>query len=184
MISSSKIAQPMHCAAFRTVGPQEPRCPSGALISTIAGTRASAPISAATPSMALPTSPPRTIARNASGSESAGTRYVPATSTSSETPRLPQRRPWSTRPSTRSRGGTGSIPQAGVSSIVCRSSLRRHYPDQVSGCVLSPVGRAPRFAATLNERSGAPRGRPRIVPPPQTGRRDPATPAGARRRPE
>ena len=74
MISSSKIAQPTHCAAFRTVGPQEPRLPSGARISTIAGTRASAPIIAATPSIALPMRPPRTIARNASGSESAGTR--------------------------------------------------------------------------------------------------------------
>ena len=37
-------------------------------------------------------------ARNACGSESAGTRYVPATSTRSETPRFPQRRPVSTSP--------------------------------------------------------------------------------------
>ena len=74
MIRSSKIAQPMHCAAFSTVGAHEPRCPSGARISTIAGTRASAPISAAMPSIAFPIRPPITIARNASGSESAGTR--------------------------------------------------------------------------------------------------------------
>ena len=54
MISSSKIAQPMHWAAFRAVGSHEPRCPSGARISTIAGTRASAPIIPARPSIAFP----------------------------------------------------------------------------------------------------------------------------------
>ncbi len=74
MISSSKIDQPMHWAALRMVGPHEPRCPSGARISTIAGTRASAPISAASPSIALPIRLPSRMARNASRSESAGTR--------------------------------------------------------------------------------------------------------------
>ena len=74
MISSSKIAQPTHCAAFSTVGAHEPRRPSGARISTIAGTRASAPISPATPSIAFPIRLPTRIARKASGSESAGTR--------------------------------------------------------------------------------------------------------------
>ena len=54
MIRSSKIDQPTHCAALITVGPQEPRRPSGARIRTIAGTRASAPISPATPSIAFP----------------------------------------------------------------------------------------------------------------------------------
>ena len=58
------------------------------------------------------------------------------------------------------------------------SSLRRHYPDQVSGCVLSPVGRAPRSAATLTERSGAPRGRPRFVPLPSPGSETPSVPGG------
>ncbi len=74
MISSSKIAQPTHWAALSTVGSQEPRSPNGARITTIAGTRASAPISPAMPSIAFPITLPMKMARNASGSDSAGTR--------------------------------------------------------------------------------------------------------------
>ena len=54
---------------------------------------------------------PIAIASSASGSESAGTRAAPATMTRRETPRFPQRRPVSSVPRTRSRSGTGSIPQ-------------------------------------------------------------------------
>ena len=55
---SSKIAQPRHWRTLSPVARYEPRCPSGARWSTIVGTRASAPISAATPSIAFPISPP------------------------------------------------------------------------------------------------------------------------------
>ena len=71
MMISSKIDQPTHCAALSAVGTYEPRRPSGARSSTIAGTRASAPISPATPSIAFPIRLPTTIASTASGSESA-----------------------------------------------------------------------------------------------------------------
>ena len=73
MIRSSKIDQPTHCAALITVGPHDPRRPSGARIRTIAGTRASAPIIPATPSIAFPIRLPTTIATTAWGSDRAGT---------------------------------------------------------------------------------------------------------------
>ena len=93
------------------VGRYEPRSPSGARISVIAGTRACAPISPAMASIRFPIRQPTAIATNAEGRESAGTRIAPATTTSSETPRLPQRSARSKPPSTRSRSGTGSMPQ-------------------------------------------------------------------------
>ncbi len=62
---SSKIAQPRHCATLRTVAMYEPRCPSGARWSTIVGTRASAPISAASASIEFPISAPTSVAASA-----------------------------------------------------------------------------------------------------------------------
>jgi hypothetical protein len=109
--SSSKTVQPRHWTTLIAVGRYEPRSPSGARISTIAGTRACAPIAPATASIRFPTRQPTRIATSAVGSESAGTSTAPATITSSETPRFPHRRPMSTPPSTRSLSGTGSIPQ-------------------------------------------------------------------------
>jgi hypothetical protein len=84
-------------------------------MSTIAGTRASAPIAPAAASIRFPISAPTTIATTASGSDSAGTRNAPATRTSKLTPRFPQSSAVSSPPSTRRRSGTGSIPQFGVS---------------------------------------------------------------------
>src|SRR6185503_19713320 len=101
--SSSKTVQPRHWTTLIAVGRYEPRSPSGARISTIAGTRACAPIAPATASIRFPTRQPTRIATSAVGSESAGTSTAPATITSSETPRFPHRRPMSTPPSTRSR---------------------------------------------------------------------------------
>ena len=72
MISSSKVAQPTHWMMFRPVARYEPRRPSGARSSTIAGTRASLPISAAAPSITLPSAAPTTIASSVSGSEQRG----------------------------------------------------------------------------------------------------------------
>ena len=59
---------------------------------------------------------PSAIANRACGSDSAGTRIVPATITSSEKPRLPQRRLVSSKPSTRWESATGSIPVVVVSA--------------------------------------------------------------------
>src|SRR4029079_10142207 len=121
--SSSKTVQPRHWTTLIAVGRYEPRSPSGARISTIAGTRACAPIAPGTASIRIPTRQPTRIASSvptrqptvlvtsAVGSDSAGTSAAPATITSSETPRFPQRSPMSTPPSTWSRSGTGSIPQ-------------------------------------------------------------------------
>ena len=109
--SSSKTVQPRHWTTLIAVGRYEPRSPSGARISTIAGTRACAPIAPATASIRFPTRQPTRTATSAVGSESAGTSTAPATITRSETPRFPQRSPMSTPPSTWSRSGTGSIPQ-------------------------------------------------------------------------
>ena len=86
--SSSKIVQPRHWTTLIAVGRNEPRVPSGARISVIAGTRACAPIRPATASIRLPTRQPTTIATSAEGSESAGTRIAPATMTSSEMPEV------------------------------------------------------------------------------------------------
>ena len=80
-------------------------------MSAIPGTRASAPIAPATPSIVFPITQPMTIASTACGKESAGTSAAPATITSSETPRFPQSSPVSSVPRTRRRSGTGSIPQ-------------------------------------------------------------------------
>ena len=66
---SSKIAQPRHWSTFSPVARYEPRRPSGARCSTIVGTPASAPISAATRASALPTSPPTSVAASACRSE-------------------------------------------------------------------------------------------------------------------
>ena len=55
---------------FSPVGRYEPRRPSGARISTIVGTRASAPIRPPSPSSTLPTIAAATIAPSATGSES------------------------------------------------------------------------------------------------------------------
>ena len=111
MMSSSNTDQPMPWSTLTPVGRYEPRRPSGARISTMPGTRASAPIAPATPSMTLPITQPTRIATRASGNDSAGTSAAPATITSSETPRFPQSRPVSSVPSTRKRSGTGSTPQ-------------------------------------------------------------------------
>ena len=54
MTITSKIVQPRFCRTLSPVGRYEPARPSGARSSTIAGTRASAPIAAAQPSSALP----------------------------------------------------------------------------------------------------------------------------------
>ena len=103
--------QPTPWSTLIPVGRYEPRWPSGARMSTIPGTRASAPIAPATASMRLQIRQPTRIATSASGSDRAGTRAAPATMTRSETPRFPQRRPVSRPLRTRRRSGTGSIPQ-------------------------------------------------------------------------
>ena len=57
MMISSNVAQPRHCSDVQHRSrAYEPRWPSGARMSTIDGTRASAPIMPATPSMRLPIS--------------------------------------------------------------------------------------------------------------------------------
>jgi hypothetical protein len=66
---SSKIAQPRHCAMLSTVATYEPRWPSGARWSTIVGTRASAPISAASASIEFPINAPTSVAPSASFSD-------------------------------------------------------------------------------------------------------------------
>jgi hypothetical protein len=74
------------------------------------------------PSIRLPTTAAAAIAPSAVGSESSRpyceggrTRNAPATITSSETERFAQSRKPSKVPRTRSRPGTGSMPQLGVS---------------------------------------------------------------------
>ena len=52
--SSSNVVQPIPCTTLTPVGSSEPRWPSGARMSAIPGTRASAPIIAATASIAFP----------------------------------------------------------------------------------------------------------------------------------
>src|SRR3954452_10972859 len=119
---SSNTAQPRHWTMFNAVGRYEPRRPSGARISTIVGTRASAPISAATASIALPMTAPTSVA--ASAVPSGRSKYAGRTSTSSEMPRFVQSSVVSSVPSTRRRSGTGSIPQLGVSCKGARSVPR------------------------------------------------------------
>ena len=87
----------------------------------------------------------------------------PATSTSSETPRFPQRRPVSSSPSTRRRSGTGLIPQAGVPSIAAAPPFAGITRIRSYGCVLSLV-EAPRWRHS-NE-NGTPLGAPLSSPPP------------------
>src|SRR5436190_4191195 len=111
--TSSKTAQPRHCRMFSPVARYEPRRPSGARCSTMVGTRASAPISPATASIAFPITAPTSVA--ASAVFSGRSKYAGRTSTSSETPRFVQSSVVSSVPSTRRRSGTGSIPQLGVS---------------------------------------------------------------------
>ena len=123
MRSSSNTVQPSPWSTLTLVGRYEPRRPRGARISVMPGTRASVPIAPAAASIRFPMRHPMTIATSALGSDSAGTRIAPATTTSSETPRLPHRSPVSTPPSTRNRGGTGSIPQ--LPSIFSGAAIRR-----------------------------------------------------------
>src|SRR5262245_15864100 len=120
---SSKTVQPTPWSTLTPVGSSEPRRPSGARMSAMPGTRASAPIIPATASIAFPITPPTTMATSAEGSESACTSSAPATITSSDTPRFPQSRPVSTPPRTRSRGGTGSMPQ--LPSTISWLAIRR-----------------------------------------------------------
>ncbi len=87
------------------------------------GTRASAPIIAAAPSIRLPATAAATTASSASFSESAGTSSPPATITSSETDRFAQSRKVSRKPSTRSRSGTGSIPLHELGVLITLPSL-------------------------------------------------------------
>ena len=132
MMISSNVDQPTFCATLNAVGSHEPRCPSGARSTTIPGTRASAPIAAAIPSRTLPATAPTRIASIAVGSDSAGTSSAPITITSSETDRFPQSSSESSVPRTRSRSGTGLIPQLGVRSSIggeCTTGVwedRRH----------------------------------------------------------
>ena len=116
MMISSNVDQPTFWATLSAVGSHEPRRPSGARRTTIPGTRASAPIAAATPSRRFPATAPTRIARSASRSDSAGTSSAPITITRSETERFPQSSSESKKLSTCSRSGTGSIPQAGALS--------------------------------------------------------------------
>src|SRR4051812_37383227 len=118
---SSKIDQPRHWITFRPVATYEPCRPSGARWSTIDGTRPSAPISAAIASIELPIRPPTSVARSASFSDRS--KYAGRTSTSSDTPRLSQSSVVSPSPSTRSRSGTGSMPQLGALSAIAAARL-------------------------------------------------------------
>ncbi len=118
MTISSKTVQPRHWTTLIAVGRNDPRAPSGARIRVMPGTPAFAPIMPAVPTIALPMTQPTTIATNACGSESAGTRIAPATITRSDTPRFPHRRPRSNALSVRSLSGTGSIPQLVDSSLM------------------------------------------------------------------
>src|SRR6185436_16047428 len=127
MTSSSKVVQPIPWSTLTPVGRSDPRCPSGARISAMPGTRASAPIIPATASIEFPMRQPTTMATSAEASDSAGTRIAPATMTRSETPRLPHSRPVSTPLRTRKRGGTGSIPQ--LPSTISSFAIRRVRVD-------------------------------------------------------
>ncbi len=164
--SSSKTVQPRHWTTLIAVGRYEPRSPSGARISTIAGTRACAPIAPATASIRLPTRQPTRTATSAIGSDSAGTSTAPATITSSETPRFPQRSPMSSPPSTRSRCGTGSIPQDASRSATTGESTRVRTIRRSRGRGGAPGRRRPaRHAPRCRRRACASR------PPPRRGAR-------------
>ena len=115
----------------------------------------------AAPSIRLPITLPRTIASRASGKDRAGTRNAAATSTSSDTPRFDQSSVVSSKPSTRRRSGTGSMPQLGVRSPL--PSLRRPDPDQVRRVCSQPLVAAPR----VRESSGG-------APPPAAGAASPS----------
>jgi hypothetical protein len=115
--NSSKVAQPRFWTTLQTVGSSEPRTPSGARYRTMAGTPVAAAGTAASPSRALPTTAPTTVAARADMRPRAGTSRAPATSTSRLTPRLPQSTAWSRKPSRRRSGGTGSMPHSGACRI-------------------------------------------------------------------
>ena len=134
---------------FSPVGRYEPRRPSGARSSTIAGTRASAPISPPMPSIRFPTTAAATSAPNASGSDRPSppldpgrTSSAPATITSSETERFAHSRKPSNRLSVRSRSGTGSMPQP-VSSLIESAPFAGMTRIRFDGCVLSPARGTP-----------------------------------------
>ena len=95
--NSSKVAQPRFWTTLQAVGSSEPRIPSGARYRTMAGTPVAAAGTAASPSRALPTTAPTTVAARACHRPRAGTSRAPATS-SRLTPRLPQSTAWSRKP--------------------------------------------------------------------------------------
>ena len=105
---SSKIAQPRHWARS---APSRDTSRAGRAAPQEHHRRhpASAPIIAGDPSIALPIRPPTS---DRDQRLSARARSSAATSTSSEMPRFPQSGAVSKPPSTRSRSGTGSMPQA------------------------------------------------------------------------
>ena len=63
--NSSKVAQPRFWTTLQAVGSSEPRTPSGARYRTMAGTPVAAAGTAASPSRALPTTAPTTVAARA-----------------------------------------------------------------------------------------------------------------------
>ena len=78
---------------------------------------------------------PMTIARSASGSESAGTSAAPATMTSRETPRFPPEEPGVERPEHAQPLGDGIDPPAGQALVLHRgASLPGHLPQ--NACVI------------------------------------------------
>ena len=138
MMISSYTDQPRHWTTLSAVARYEPRCPSGARISTIDGTRASVPTAAAAPSMMQPATDATTIASSACFSDSPGTSSAPATITSRLTARFPQSSSVSPSPSTRSRSGTGSIPHCGA-SLLKRPPFAGTSRIRFDGCALSPA---------------------------------------------
>ena len=116
MTSSSKTVQPRHWTTLIAVGRYEPRSPSGARISTIAGTRAWAPIAPATASIRLPTRQPTRIATSAAGSESAGTRIAPGDDHEQRDPEVPPEE---------ARGRPRRAPAAAPAPARCPRTCRR-----------------------------------------------------------
>jgi len=150
MMISSNVDQPTFWATLSTLGAYEPLRPSGARSSTMPGTRASAPISAARPRSAFPATAPTTIASKAVRSESAGTSSAPITITRSETERFPQSSVESRPLSTRRRSGTGSMPQLGVLSLTLLPSPA--LPGSGSAGVISAARTAPRCSERSERR--------------------------------
>ena len=149
MMASSNTVQPRSWTTLTAVATYEPPRPSAGRRQTIVGSPVWLPTMPVRPSSVTPITLPTRMAPSACGSESAGTRKLPARRTRSPIPRSPQSTKNPQAPSRRDSAATGPSFCIAATSVVMESPPSRRAQERRRAPGMPSALRAVWFVPTL-----------------------------------